>query len=204
MAHIRAASSASELSCSYSLETRWTQRGNSSTFARFRPRSKIRILGSGTPRLNLDFGYGYQISTYQAIEPNVALHRDRWTNLILAVTITPCWSTSHFDEIFSLLPRQCKDDYFYLSKSSINVELRSCQVLCDYKCTYYFETHRTLAYVAVISNDLIRYMGNRTRLQFIRLQQMSCKYLSFYTETPKRLKVKSKGCKFKRRIDKFF
>ena len=59
LAQIRAASSASELSCSYSLETMWTQRGNSSTFARFRPRSKIRIFGSGTPLLNLDFGYGY-------------------------------------------------------------------------------------------------------------------------------------------------
>ena len=35
LAQIRAASSASELSCSYSLETRWMQRGNSSTFARF-------------------------------------------------------------------------------------------------------------------------------------------------------------------------
>lgn len=36
------------------------QRGNSSTFARFRPRSKIRIFGSGTPRLNRDLGYGYE------------------------------------------------------------------------------------------------------------------------------------------------
>jgi hypothetical protein len=41
LAQIRAASKASELNCSYSLETKWTQRGNSSTFARFRPRSKI-------------------------------------------------------------------------------------------------------------------------------------------------------------------
>lgn len=32
--------------------------GNSSTFARLRPRSKIRILGSGTPRLKRDLGYG--------------------------------------------------------------------------------------------------------------------------------------------------
>ena len=44
-AQIRAASRASELNCSYSLETRWTQVGNSSTFARLRPRSKIRIFG---------------------------------------------------------------------------------------------------------------------------------------------------------------
>ena len=58
LAQIRAASRASEDSCSYSLETIWMQRGNSSTLARLRPRSKIRILGSGTPRLNRDFGYG--------------------------------------------------------------------------------------------------------------------------------------------------
>lgn len=60
LAQIRAASRASELNCSYSLETKWTQRGNSSTPARFRPRSKMRILGSGTPRLNRDFGYGWK------------------------------------------------------------------------------------------------------------------------------------------------
>jgi hypothetical protein len=40
------------------LETRWTQVGNSSTPAFFRPRSKMRILGSGTPRLKRDLGYG--------------------------------------------------------------------------------------------------------------------------------------------------
>ena len=56
LAQIRAASRASEDSCSYSLETMWTQRGNSSTLARFRPKSKIRILGSGTPRLKRDLG----------------------------------------------------------------------------------------------------------------------------------------------------
>ena len=60
LAQIRAASRASEDSCSYSLETMWTQRGNSSTLARLRPRSKIRILGSGTPRLKRDLGYGYR------------------------------------------------------------------------------------------------------------------------------------------------
>ena len=58
LAQIRAASRASEDSCSYSLETMWTQRGNSSTLARLRPRSKMRILGSGTPRLKRDLGYG--------------------------------------------------------------------------------------------------------------------------------------------------
>lgn len=57
-AQMRAASSASEDSCSYSLETMCTHRGNSSTLARLRPRSKIRIFGSGTPRLKRDLGYG--------------------------------------------------------------------------------------------------------------------------------------------------
>ena len=60
LAQIRAASRASDDSCSYSLETMWTQRGNSSTLARLRPRSKMRILGSGTPRLKRDLGYGYE------------------------------------------------------------------------------------------------------------------------------------------------
>jgi hypothetical protein len=60
LAQIRAASRASELSCSYSLETMWTQQGKSSTLAFFRPRSKILILASGTPRLNRDLGYGYE------------------------------------------------------------------------------------------------------------------------------------------------
>merc|ERR1719495_1299539 len=46
---MRPASRASADSCSYSSETRWTHRGNSSTPAFLRPRSKIRILGSGTP-----------------------------------------------------------------------------------------------------------------------------------------------------------
>jgi hypothetical protein len=56
LAQIRAASRASDESCSYSSETRWQQKGKSLTLALFRPRSKIRILGSGTPRLYLDFG----------------------------------------------------------------------------------------------------------------------------------------------------
>jgi hypothetical protein len=42
-AQMRAASSASDDSCSYSSDTRWQQNGNSSTFARLRPRSKILI-----------------------------------------------------------------------------------------------------------------------------------------------------------------
>ena len=43
LAQIRAASSASDDSCSYSSETKWQQKGNSSTEARFLPRSKMRI-----------------------------------------------------------------------------------------------------------------------------------------------------------------
>ena len=42
-AQIRPASSASEDSCSYSLETKCTHKGNSSTPAFLRPKSKIRI-----------------------------------------------------------------------------------------------------------------------------------------------------------------
>src|SRR5271154_5564061 len=89
---MRAASRASELSCSYSLETIWTQRGNSSTFARLRPRSKIRILGSGTPRLNLDLGYGCAKS-----DP-FKVHFTLVTNLVLAIAITSRWSSRHFEK----------------------------------------------------------------------------------------------------------
>ena len=46
LAQIRPASKASDDSCSYSSDTRWTHRGKSSTLAFFLPRSKIRILGS--------------------------------------------------------------------------------------------------------------------------------------------------------------
>merc|ERR1719419_2041847 len=53
---ILAASRASEDSCSSSSETRCTERGNSSTPAFFLPKSKILILGSGTPLLNLLLG----------------------------------------------------------------------------------------------------------------------------------------------------
>lgn len=55
---IRPASSASELNCSYSSDTKCTHSGKSSTFALFLPKSKIRIFGSGTPRQKRDFGYG--------------------------------------------------------------------------------------------------------------------------------------------------
>ena len=49
---------ASEESCSYSYDTMWPQSGNSSTLAFLRPKSKMRILASGTPRQKRDFGYG--------------------------------------------------------------------------------------------------------------------------------------------------
>jgi hypothetical protein len=39
LAQIRAASKASEDNCSYSLETKWQQKGKSSTGAFFRPKS---------------------------------------------------------------------------------------------------------------------------------------------------------------------
>lgn len=79
-AQIRAASRASELSCSYSFETRWMQRGKSSTVARFRPRSKIRILASGTPRLKRDLGYGchFAVSMLYRLCVKVSPWRRRW------------------------------------------------------------------------------------------------------------------------------
>jgi hypothetical protein len=54
----RAASSASELTCSFSSETRCTAKGNMSTDAFLKPQSKMRIFGSGTPRQNRDRMYG--------------------------------------------------------------------------------------------------------------------------------------------------
>lgn len=77
LAQMRAASRASEDSCSYSLETMWMQRGNSSTFARLRPRSKIRILGSGTPRLKRDLGYGCIEIPNQSLQRNVRANNER-------------------------------------------------------------------------------------------------------------------------------
>ena len=46
LAQMRPASNASDDICSNSSDTKWTHRGRSSTFAFFRPRSKIRIFGS--------------------------------------------------------------------------------------------------------------------------------------------------------------
>jgi hypothetical protein len=103
LAQIRAASRASELNCSYSLETMWTQRGNSSTLARLRPRSKMRILGSGTPRLKRDFGYGYSLleslrnssSTDVRVCASIAVPKSAY--LVLAVAITSRGSSGHLD-----------------------------------------------------------------------------------------------------------
>jgi len=58
LAQIRAASRASDEICWYSSESKWTVHGNSSTVAFLRPKSKILIFGSGTPRQKRDFGYG--------------------------------------------------------------------------------------------------------------------------------------------------
>ena len=55
---IRAASRASLDTFSFSQLTRCTHSGNSSTPRFFCPTSKIRILGSGTPRQYRDLGYG--------------------------------------------------------------------------------------------------------------------------------------------------
>ena len=115
LAQMRAASRASEDNCSYSLETMWTQRGNSSTLARLRPRSKIRILGSGTPRLKRDFGYGYRKEKVSScLEALYCCPRQTlalWskfeggggfvgslmfqTYLVLAVAITSRWASCH-------------------------------------------------------------------------------------------------------------
>jgi len=46
LAQMRPASNASEDICSNSSDTKWIHNGSSSTFAFFRPRSKIRIFGS--------------------------------------------------------------------------------------------------------------------------------------------------------------
>ena len=119
LAQIRAASRASEDNCSYSLETMWTQRGNSSTLARLRPRSKILILGSGTPRLKRDFGYGYRREKLAAVlRVFTACLRQKmalWskfegggrfvgflmspTYLVLAVAITSRGASCHLDTI---------------------------------------------------------------------------------------------------------
>jgi len=55
---MRAASSASEDSCSSSSENMCTTEGNSSIVAFFRPMSKMRIFESGTPRRYLDLMNG--------------------------------------------------------------------------------------------------------------------------------------------------
>merc|ERR1719400_2594091 len=98
---ILAASRASEESCSSSSDTRWTERGNSSTPAFFLPRSKILILGSGTPRLNRE---GELVDTSllptKVKDPDLGV-RDTTVEptlgvgLVLAVTIAFCRTPAH-------------------------------------------------------------------------------------------------------------
>ena len=64
LAHTEAASGASEDSCLSSSDTVCPQSGNSSTFAFFYPRSKMRILASGTFQQKWDSGFGL-FSCYQ-------------------------------------------------------------------------------------------------------------------------------------------
>ena len=66
---------------------------------------KMRILGSGTPRLKRDLGYGYSRMIVSALIsrccPLHDRHRRSWsrwsrcTNLILAVAVATCRTTSH-------------------------------------------------------------------------------------------------------------
>ena len=115
LAQIRAASRASDDNCSYSFDIIWMQSGNSSTLARLRPRSKMRILGSGTPRLKRDLGYGYGFEMvsdtlctvlrvkYDVQDFDEQSHNDAESSpegkqqsyLILAVAIAACWSSCH-------------------------------------------------------------------------------------------------------------
>jgi hypothetical protein len=59
-AQILAASNASLDSCSYSSDTKWQQNGNSSTFARLRPKSNILIY-----QTSHQMGHKNKVNTYQ-------------------------------------------------------------------------------------------------------------------------------------------
>ena len=93
LAQIRAASRASEDSCSYSLETKWMQSGKSSTLAFLRPRSKMRILASGTPRLNLLLGYCNPVSLLSSSRYISSLTY----GLVLAVAVATGGTAGHCD-----------------------------------------------------------------------------------------------------------
>jgi hypothetical protein len=121
LAQMRAASRASELNCSYSLETMCTHSGNSSTLARLRPRSKIRILGSGTPRLKRDLGYGchrVSMASKEMLQQTegailwrlrgVNFFSESWTDLILAVSIASRRSSGHLECCFGETCTSCE------------------------------------------------------------------------------------------------
>ena len=103
-AQIRPASSASEESCSYSLETRCTHKGNSSTPAFLRPKSKILIYkvrrNSRYCFLPLDRGHhgcieilGMVCSCLKRIS---SCFRSR--GVVGTITITTSWTTSHYGD----------------------------------------------------------------------------------------------------------
>lgn len=97
---IRAASKASEEICSYSSETKWAQKGKSSTEALFRPKSKILILGSGTadakePELASHVSEQFVRSCGQVLTTSVVPRLG--VRLVLTVTVATSRTTTHFD-----------------------------------------------------------------------------------------------------------
>ena len=103
-AQIRPASSASEESCSYSLETRCTHKGNSSTPAFLRPKSKILIYkirkSSRYRPLPLDRGHhgcieilGMVCSCLKRISLYVTSR-----GVVGTITITTSWTTGHYGD----------------------------------------------------------------------------------------------------------
>lgn len=94
-AQIRAASSASEDSCSYSSDTRCTQCGKSSTEARLRPRSKMRICRCQKAQTvyPLAFGSGTPLRTVSArATVDTPIEARLGERLVLAVTVAASWS----------------------------------------------------------------------------------------------------------------
>jgi hypothetical protein len=75
LAQIWAVSRASGVSCSYASDTMWPQSRNSSTFAFFRPRSKVQILTSGTHRQKQALGCSLFLQ-YREHQGGAATHGD--------------------------------------------------------------------------------------------------------------------------------
>lgn len=92
-AQIRAASRASDESCSYSSETRWQQKGNSSTDARLRPKSKIRICRRCEQNNSLPLVYSI---LYLRVGDTTVVPRLR-VRLVLAITVAASGTAAHFD-----------------------------------------------------------------------------------------------------------